>query len=270
MNARTLCTLYKFTSKIRLVNIGDLRKPLISQQMSKSLFTTTKLNDLMEFFDDQKNWGEQEVKSGRSWHKDELRIKSNSDLHKLWYILLKERNMLLTMQHAAKTECELFPSPERIDKVEESMENLEEVIRERNRAYYELETGENGERPWEMRRDEIGREYRYDYSERVLPESMKDSEEAKYIKSMLDNIVPESFSNQQSVTNAEYHDFDKDVESFQYQLREKEKKQKRYEISKMKQEIRKLWQEFPDMDEEALKEKFPEIDLERLKRETEK
>lgn len=27
------------------------------------------------------------------------------------------------------------------------MENLESVVRERNRAYFELETGENGERP---------------------------------------------------------------------------------------------------------------------------
>lgn len=40
----------------------------------------------MEFFDDEKNWGLDEVKCGRSWRKDELRLKSNSDLHKLWYI----------------------------------------------------------------------------------------------------------------------------------------------------------------------------------------
>lgn len=39
----------------------------------------------MEFFDDPKNWGEMEVKCGRAWTIDELRIKSNSDLHKLWY-----------------------------------------------------------------------------------------------------------------------------------------------------------------------------------------
>ena len=41
-----------------------------------------------------------------------------------------------------------MPNPERIDKVEESMENLEKVVRERNRAYYELETGKTGERPF--------------------------------------------------------------------------------------------------------------------------
>ncbi|KAL1478562.1 hypothetical protein MTO96_034990 [Rhipicephalus appendiculatus] len=73
--------------------------------------------------------GADEVRSGKSWSKDELRIKSNSDLHKLWYILLKEKNMLLTMEEAAKQEVELFPNPERIDKVKESMNNLEEVVR---------------------------------------------------------------------------------------------------------------------------------------------
>lgn len=113
----------------------------------RAISTTAPRQDLMQFFDDKKNWGEQEVKHGRGWTKDDLRIKSNSDLHQLWFVLLKERNMLLTMEHECKEKMELFPSPERLDKVKESMENLEEVVRERNRAYYELETGETGERP---------------------------------------------------------------------------------------------------------------------------
>lgn len=71
----------------------------------------------MEFFDDKKNWGKNEVRVGRAWRIQELRIKSNSDLHKLWYVLLKERNMLKTMEHEAAERYELFPNPERIDKV---------------------------------------------------------------------------------------------------------------------------------------------------------
>lgn len=73
--------------------------------------------DIMEFFDDKTNWGKNEVKSGRAWTADELRLKSNTDLHKLWFVLLKERNMLFTMEYEANTKYELFPSPERIDKV---------------------------------------------------------------------------------------------------------------------------------------------------------
>lgn len=73
--------------------------------------------DLMQFFDDPKNWSENEVKVGRAWKLEELRIKSNKDLHQLWYILLKERNMLLTMEHECNEKMELFPSPERLDKV---------------------------------------------------------------------------------------------------------------------------------------------------------
>lgn len=90
---------------------------------------------------------------------DELRIKSNADLHKLWYILYKERNMLLTMQQAAKDNLENMASPERIDKVEESMKNIEEVVKERNRAYWKLEVGDDHfvERRRAFRKDIFGR-----------------------------------------------------------------------------------------------------------------
>ena len=54
--------------------------------------------------------------------------------------------MLLTMEHAYKEENKVMPNPERMDKVLDSMENLEFVVRERNRAYFELETGTSGEK----------------------------------------------------------------------------------------------------------------------------
>lgn len=63
------------------------------------------------------------------------------------FVLLKERNMLMTMEEVCKEAWEIFPNPERLDKVQDSMNNLESVVRERNRAYHLLETGETGERP---------------------------------------------------------------------------------------------------------------------------
>merc|ERR1711973_524398 len=80
-----------------------------------------------------------EPEYGRSWHKNELRSKSNTDLHKLWYVLLKERNMIMTLRH----ECERLglpcPGPDRMMIVMKSQENLKFVVDERNAAVRDVE-----------------------------------------------------------------------------------------------------------------------------------
>ena len=86
-------------------------------QVVRQLSTTLPRNGLDEFFEEEKFLGEQKVRVGRSWKKDELRLKSNEDLHKLWFVLLKERNMLLTMETAYEDEYVPMPNPERVDKV---------------------------------------------------------------------------------------------------------------------------------------------------------
>lgn len=65
--------------------------------------------------------------------------------------------MLMTMEHECNRAYEYFPNPERIDKVEDSMANLEQVVRERNIAFHELETGEHGERPSRYVNSQLGK-----------------------------------------------------------------------------------------------------------------
>lgn len=48
------------------------------------------LYDFTGFKADQRQYGV----TGRSWRAEELRLKHHDDLHKLWYVLLKEKNKL--------------------------------------------------------------------------------------------------------------------------------------------------------------------------------
>lgn len=213
-----------------------------SVQNHNNFQTSATSQSLMEFFEDSKLWGEKEIKSGRAWTVDELRIKSNSDLHKLWFVLYKEKNMLLTMEQAAKDEVEFFPSPERIDKVEISMENIEAVVRERNQAYHDLETGETGERPHDYKEDEFGRFDMVPLDEQLVPLP----ENEKFLEEDL-------FPTMETVNPT--------LEEFHLQLREKERLKKRYELRMQKRYVSKLFQKFPDTDLEALQEKYPELDI---------
>lgn len=70
---------------------------------------------------------------GRSWSVGELRRKSYQDLHKLWYVLYKERNMLLTEQQLSRRRQLTFPQPERFQKVRKSMGAIKQVLGERKR-----------------------------------------------------------------------------------------------------------------------------------------
>ncbi|KAM6414289.1 large ribosomal subunit protein uL29m [Rhynochetos jubatus] len=124
---------------------------------------------LEEFFDDPKNWGEKTVKSGDAWNIKQLRGKSSEDLHKLWYVLLKEKNMLLTLEQESKRQLRPMPSPERLQKVQKSMKNIDLVVREREIALRLLQTGHEKPVPGEWRHDFLGRTYWYSYKEWPIP-----------------------------------------------------------------------------------------------------
>lgn len=68
---------------------------------------------------------------GRQWSVKELRRKSYEDLHRLWYVLYKEKNMLLTEQQLSRRRQLIFPQPERFQKVQKSMGAIRQVLGER-------------------------------------------------------------------------------------------------------------------------------------------
>lgn len=89
-------------------------------------------NPLEEFFEADRDPDEDKpVVYGRSWKASELRLKSWDDLHKLWYVLLKEKNMLMTQRQMLHTQNLRFPNPERLPKVRKSMCRLKHVLTER-------------------------------------------------------------------------------------------------------------------------------------------
>jgi len=149
----------------------------LTSPTGRCLSTSARCSSLMDFFDDKKNWDKEEFHGGRAWNLQELRIKSNSDLHKLWYILLKQVNMLLTMEEEYRRVQKPYPSPERLDKCEESMENIMQVVRERDEAYNLLETGIKGEPKQEWRYDILGRPFVYTHQEHLVPEHLNEEHE---------------------------------------------------------------------------------------------
>jgi len=72
--------------------------------------------------------------AGGAWTTAVLRNKSFDDLHQLWFVLLRERNMLLTARESARREKRPFSHPQRLLKVKRSMASIKTVLGERERA----------------------------------------------------------------------------------------------------------------------------------------
>jgi len=181
-------------------------------------FSTPK-RGLDDFFDLTKDFGNE---VGRPWKLEELRIKSNADLHKLWYILLKEVNMLLTMEEEFRRMSKQFPSPDRLDKCEESMENILQVVGERDETLNLLETGFTGKPKREWRYDMLGRPEIYEHKEHLVPKHLNEDYEENR------------------------HGYPEDNEKFLWLLRERDLKEKAWkEALEMKHQrrLKDIWPE---------------------------
>ncbi|KAL5704487.1 hypothetical protein ACHQM5_022912 [Ranunculus cassubicifolius] len=114
-----------------------LRTTLLSTTRSEASYATaastkTMHNPLEAFFEADRNQeDEKPAVYGRGWKASELRLKSWDDLQKLWYVLLKEKNMLMTQRQMLHAQNLRFPNPERIPKVRKSMCRIKHVLTER-------------------------------------------------------------------------------------------------------------------------------------------
>jgi len=65
-----------------------------------------------------------------------LRLKSFEDLHKLWFVLVKERNLLKSERALAKVKNQMIPNnPIRYFRVRKGMKAIKMVLGERQRLY---------------------------------------------------------------------------------------------------------------------------------------
>lgn len=74
---------------------------------------------------------EEKVRVGKAWSPSLLRLKSNEDLHKLWYVLLKEKNLILADRQLLRQHRMPLDFKHKLLKVRQSMARLLTIVRER-------------------------------------------------------------------------------------------------------------------------------------------
>lgn len=82
-----------------------------------------------------------QVMTGRAWKASELRLKSFKDLHTLWYVSLREKNLLATQKEEVRrlgvTYEPMQVSQDKVHSCLKTMGRIKAVINERRRAYLE-------------------------------------------------------------------------------------------------------------------------------------
>jgi large subunit ribosomal protein L47 len=152
--------------------------------------------------------------------------------------------MLMTMEHTHLEEWRWWASPERLDKVKDSMQNIETVVRERNKAYYELETGVDGERPGQVHTNVLGMKGYRKYHEHVIPFYMNKKWREK-------NPKPVG---------------GRDMFNFLKLYRERIYNDKRKARVRDRNHLIRLIRRFPDLDRNMLQEKYPNVAVRNLEK----
>ncbi|GAA6041803.1 hypothetical protein JCM8097_007168 [Rhodosporidiobolus ruineniae] len=113
-------------------------------QWPKQQDTNTDNHPLWRFFHDQQSLEVPDKRvdnSSRSWTALELRRKSFDELHQLWYVLLRERNVLLTQREEARrlrVDLSGFSAvPDKLRLCQKSMARIKQVLSERRHAALE-------------------------------------------------------------------------------------------------------------------------------------
>ncbi|KAJ2492120.1 54S ribosomal protein L4 mitochondrial [Coemansia sp. RSA 2050] len=97
---------------------------------------------LEEFFENTQRLPIARDQTGRAWTASELRQKSWQDLQKLWYIVLKERNVLASQAEETRRlsiPSKYFSNKSRVVKCKKSMARIKTVLNERRLAWEEAQ-----------------------------------------------------------------------------------------------------------------------------------
>ncbi|KAJ2712723.1 54S ribosomal protein L4 mitochondrial [Coemansia spiralis] len=93
---------------------------------------------LEEFFENGTRLPKKQGPAGRAWSASELRQKSWQDLQKLWYVVLKERNVLASQREERQrlgVVPQFFTNASRVIKCKKTMARIKTVLTERNIAW---------------------------------------------------------------------------------------------------------------------------------------
>ena len=94
---------------------------------------------LEEYFEPGGNWHwrVEDIKTGRPWEVSQLRTKSFTDLHGLWWLCLKEVNKLNSQQIEANRFNVRFPREfeDRLTHVKKTMSRIKQVLGERKLSF---------------------------------------------------------------------------------------------------------------------------------------